>query len=92
MIGMLLNRIGWWSGRNDYFMNMMTLFSVWVFILHIVSKEALPNVMAIFIKVVANAVRKTMLLHINTSAPFISVIRRIDNHHYFGFEIIRKLP
>lgn len=89
MIGMLSGWIGWWIGRNDYFMNMMTIYGVWVFILLVVSKETIPNVMKVFIKVAAN---KTMALHINTSAPLVRVIGRIDNHHYFGFEIIRKLP
>lgn len=89
MIGMLSGWIGWWIGRNDYFMNMMTIYGVWVFILLVVSKETIPNVMEVFIKVAAN---KTMALHINTSAPLVRVIGRIDNHHYFGFEILRKLP
>ncbi len=39
-----------------------------------------------------DAVNKTMALHINTSAPLVRVIGRIGNRHYFGFEIIRKLP
>lgn len=92
MIGMLSGWIGWWLDRNYYFMNMMTIYGVWLFILHVVSKETLPNVMEVFIKVAANAVNKTMALHINTSAPLVRVIGRIGNHHYFGFEIIRKLP
>jgi hypothetical protein len=71
MIGMLSGWIGWWLDRNDYFMNMMTIYGVWVFILHVLSKETIPNVMKVFIKVAANAVNKTMPLHINTSAPLV---------------------
>jgi hypothetical protein len=92
MIGIWSGWIGWWIGRNDYLMNMMTIYGVWVFILHVVSKETIPNVMEVFIKVAADAVRKTMQLHIKTSALLVRVIGKIDNHHYFGFEIIRKLP